>query len=242
MITEAEDGRVTLLCEYFGHFSTPVIILSVCQGPHEDEIACRNSPIVIFINDAFPQSETSNALRYAKTWSCARVCNERSRSSANRPREEGKHSSEYSGLSDDWTWTTRTLLRDTLLIIEGTAVLDRKSSQAHKAEDPTTCRHPRKSSSSLSLPTPTHPKPFPPGSGLDLTACSSATLEHNALFLSRSWSTSPLGPIDAWDSQLRGIVQIMMASPFPVLVSYGPEYVLLYNEPYSKVIGKKHPS
>lgn len=34
----------------------------------------------------------------------------------------------------------------------------------------------------------------------------------------------------------------MMASPFPVLVSYGPEYVLLYNEPYSKVIGKKHPS
>jgi hypothetical protein len=33
----------------------------------------------------------------------------------------------------------------------------------------------------------------------------------------------------------------MMASPFPVLLSYGPEYVLLYNEPYSKVIGSKHP-
>lgn len=32
-----------------------------------------------------------------------------------------------------------------------------------------------------------------------------------------------------------------MATPFPVLISFGPEYVLLYNEPYSKVIGTKHP-
>jgi hypothetical protein len=75
-----------------------------------------------------------------------------------------------------------------------------------------------------------------------LTAYPAAALEHNALFLSRPWATSPLGPIDTWDAQLRAMVQIMMASPFPVLISYGPEYVLLYNEPYSKVIGQKHPS
>lgn len=120
-----------------------------------------------------------------------------------------------------------------MLVIEGTAVSNILQSTTTKA--PTSDR-------TLLLPTPTDPKPFPLGSGLDLTAYPTAALEHNALFLSRSWSTSPLGPVSTWDAQLRGIVQIMMASPFPVLVSYGPEYVLLYNEPYSKVIGTKHPS
>jgi hypothetical protein len=234
MITEAEDVRVALLCEYFAHSPNPIIVLSVCRELHEDGNACQNSPIVIFANHAFPQSDKLNALRHAETWSC----NDRSRSSETM-REEEKDLSEHRGLSDDWTWTTRTLLLDTLLVVEGTPLLDQSPSLARKAEP---LNHAYKPASSLCLPTPTDPKPFPSGSGLDLTACSTATLEHNALFLSRSWSTSPLGPIDTWDAQLRGLVQIIMASPFPVLVSYGPEYVLLYNEPYSKVIGQKHPS
>lgn len=238
---EAEDVRVALLCEYLSHLPHPVVVLSVCGEFHEDGNACQNSPIVIFNNHAFPQSETSNALRHAEAWKCARVGNGRSRSPEGMSGEEEMDLSEHRGLSDDWTWTTRTLLGDTLLVVEGTPALKTSPSFARKAEPPTNRKH-ASISSSLSLPTPTHPKPFPPGSGLDLTASSTATLEHNALFLSRPWSTSPLGPIDTWDAQLRGLVQIIMAAPFPVLVSYGPEYVLLYNEPYSKVIGKKHPS
>lgn len=89
------------------------------------------------------------------------------------------------------------------------------------------------------LPTPTHPRFHSDNSDL---AYPPSSLEHNALFLSRPWADSPLGPIHSWSAQLRGQVQLMMASPFPVLLSYGPEYVLLYNEPYSKVIGKKHPA
>jgi len=242
MITEAEDVRVALLCEYLGQLPNPVVVLSVCEEFHEDGNACRNSPIVIFHNHAFSPSENSNALRHAETWKNARVGNGRLKPSEGMSGEEEMGSSEHRGLSDDWTWTTRTLLGDTLLVVEGTPALKPSPSFARKAEPPTTRKHASKSSSSLSLPTPTHPKPFPVGSGLDLTASSTATLEHNALFLSRPWSTSPLGPIDTWDAQLRGLVQIIMAAPFPVLVSYGPEYVLLYNEPYSKVIGKKHPS
>jgi hypothetical protein len=95
---------------------------------------------------------------------------------------------------------------------------------------------------SLLLPTPWDPKPYPQIGGPDLTSLPRAALEHNELFLSLSWAAGPLGPITEWSDQLRGLVQIMMTSPFPVLISYGPEYVLLYNEPYSKDIGRKHPT
>jgi hypothetical protein len=240
MIKEAGDIRVALLCEYLANLSNPVVVLSACRENHDDGNACRDPPIVIFNNDAFPPSEKEHALRHAESWRSARVWD--STSSECTPHVEGNMSSKHTGLSNDWSWTTRTLHEDTVLVIEGTAICDPIPSPVRKVEPPAPCKYASQSSSSLSLPTPTNPKPFPLGSGLDLTAYPTAALEHNALFLSRPWSTSPLGPVDTWDAQLRGIVQIMMASPFPVLVSYGPEFVLLYNEPYSKVIGTKHPS
>ena len=242
MITEVEDVRVALLCEYLACLSNPVIVLSVCQDHSDDVNDCRKSPIALFSNNAFPPSEKKEVLLHAESWTCGRGGNKRSRSSEDIKRNEGKCLSEHRGLSDCWTWTTRILLSGTVLVIEGTNVSNQNLTTSGNAEQSTSLEHASKTSSSLSLPTPTNPTPFPLESGLDPTAYSSAALEHNALFLSLPWSASPLGPIDTWDNQLRGIVQIMMASPFPVLVSYGPEYVLLYNEPYSKVIGKKHPS
>jgi hypothetical protein len=242
MITEAGDVRVALLCEYFACLPNPVVVLSVCREHLDNGNACRNSPIILFQNTAFPPSEKQHALLHAESWSCNVIWKERSKSLESLPRVEGEGLLEHRGSSDDWTWTTRTLLHDTVLVIEGNAVPSQIPPLVRSAEVPTSNKPVSESSISLSLPTPTHPKPFPPGSGLDLTAYPTAALEHNALFLSLPWSSSPLGSIDTWDIQLRCIVQIMMASPFPVLVSYGPEYVLLYNEPYSKVIGRKHPS
>lgn len=126
-------------------------------------------------------------------------------------------------------WIVRRLKNDTIITIE--------------AGTPSPAIRPSQDDSSLPLllPTPARPTPFPTLSGKDLTSYPPATLQHNELFLAVPWSDTPLGPIHTWSAQLRGIVQTMMASPFPVLVSYGPEYVLLYNEPYSKVIGLKHP-
>jgi len=242
MITDATDVRVALLCEYFARLLNPVVVLSVCQEQHDDGKACRDSRIIVYTNDAFPASETQHALRHAEPWSCSRRPDDSSRVDASFTRGEGEYLSGLNGWASDWTWTTRTLMGGTVLVIEGTAVPTRHRSSAREADPSVPRQIAAKPSPSLSLPTPTHPKPFPSRSGSDLTACPAAALEHNALFLSLPWSTSALGHIDTWDTQLRGIVQIMMASPFPVLISYGPEYVLLYNEPYSKVIGAKHPS
>jgi len=239
MITEAEDVRVALLCEYFANLPNPVIVLSVCRGNHDDGTACRHSPIVIFSNSAFPQGEKQHALLYAESCNRVRFWVEGSTTSQSQSGTEGNNLLGNSGLSEDWNWTARTLLNGTVLVVEGLAVSNSDFPVHRNAERSKSTTQPP---CSLVLPTPINPKPFPLGFGLDLTSYPTAALEHNALFLSLSWSTSPLGPIDTWDAQLRGTVQTMMASPFPVLVSYGPEYVLLYNEPYSKVIGTKHPS
>ncbi|KAL7266800.1 hypothetical protein RUND412_010636 [Rhizina undulata] len=55
------------------------------------------------------------------------------------------------------------------------------------------------------------------------------------------WSATALGPQESWDSTLKTFVNMALASPFPVLLSWGKEMTLLYNLPYANVTGKKHP-
>ncbi|CAE6413645.1 unnamed protein product [Rhizoctonia solani] len=62
-----------------------------------------------------------------------------------------------------------------------------------------------------------------------------------ALFESHPWETTPLGHRSTWSERLRTSVNIMQTSPHPTALWWGPEYVLLYNDEYSKMIGHKHP-
>lgn len=55
------------------------------------------------------------------------------------------------------------------------------------------------------------------------------------------WASTPLGPMDSWDSDLRAICNQIMVSPHPCAVYWGPEYVAIYNEPYTLIAGEKHP-
>ena len=55
------------------------------------------------------------------------------------------------------------------------------------------------------------------------------------------WDRTPLGPMNGWDLAVQATVDLMLASPVPMALTYGDTYVLLYNDAYADVIGTKHP-
>lgn len=55
------------------------------------------------------------------------------------------------------------------------------------------------------------------------------------------WSTTVLGPVEQWPVSLRACVRIVLGSGHPMLISWGPDYTMLYNDAYGVVVGNKHP-
>jgi hypothetical protein len=55
------------------------------------------------------------------------------------------------------------------------------------------------------------------------------------------WSTTVLGPVEQWPQSLRACVRIVLGSGRPMLISWGPDYTMLYNDAYGVVVGNKHP-
>src|SRR4029079_12260936 len=56
------------------------------------------------------------------------------------------------------------------------------------------------------------------------------------------WAATPLGPLADWPQSLRSAVGMMLASRAQVILFWGPEFVVLYNDAYRPVFGGKHPS
>jgi len=55
------------------------------------------------------------------------------------------------------------------------------------------------------------------------------------------WSENPLGTPETWSEALRTALRIALASRFPMLLWWGPEYISLYNDAYIPILGQKHP-
>jgi DNA-binding NtrC family response regulator/signal transduction histidine kinase len=55
------------------------------------------------------------------------------------------------------------------------------------------------------------------------------------------WSATVLGPVEQWPESLRACVRIVLGSGYPMLISWGPDYTMLYNDAYGVVVGTKHP-
>ena len=55
------------------------------------------------------------------------------------------------------------------------------------------------------------------------------------------WSKTPVGPIHSWPQSLRTAVSVCVHSRFPILIWWGPELVMLYNDAYRPILGAKHP-
>ncbi|NVZ13728.1 MULTISPECIES: ATP-binding protein [unclassified Pseudomonas] len=55
------------------------------------------------------------------------------------------------------------------------------------------------------------------------------------------WSTTDLGPMSAWPSSLTSAVQMMLASPMPMVMLWGHAGYMIYNDSYSVFAGGRHP-
>jgi signal transduction histidine kinase len=66
--------------------------------------------------------------------------------------------------------------------------------------------------------------------------------EMGALMRSIDWAESSLGPIASWPQSLRTSVSTMLRSPYPIILFWGPELRMLYNDPFRPILGSKHPA
>jgi PAS domain S-box-containing protein len=57
-----------------------------------------------------------------------------------------------------------------------------------------------------------------------------------------SWERTSLGPLTDWSQSLRTTVDLVLGSPMPMVILYGPDLVQIYNDAYSDVMGSKHPA
>jgi len=55
------------------------------------------------------------------------------------------------------------------------------------------------------------------------------------------WASTAIGPREAWPQSLRTSVSICVASRFPILIWWGPDLTMIYNDAYSVMLGDKHP-
>jgi serine phosphatase RsbU (regulator of sigma subunit)/anti-sigma regulatory factor (Ser/Thr protein kinase) len=62
-----------------------------------------------------------------------------------------------------------------------------------------------------------------------------------ALVHAHDWSGTSLGPITGWDPAIRAAIELMLASPVPMMLTYGPDCLVLYNDAYADVLGDLHP-
>ncbi|HMH68613.1 MAG TPA: HWE histidine kinase domain-containing protein [Pinirhizobacter sp.] len=55
------------------------------------------------------------------------------------------------------------------------------------------------------------------------------------------WAATSLGPIDSWPSSLRTATAMLLASPAPMVMAWGSEARLIYNDGYALFAGERHP-
>ncbi len=61
------------------------------------------------------------------------------------------------------------------------------------------------------------------------------------LIAALDWSRTPLGPIDRWPQSLKTATALMLRSPVPMVMLWGVDGMMLYNDAYSAFAGGRHP-
>jgi hypothetical protein len=62
------------------------------------------------------------------------------------------------------------------------------------------------------------------------------------LVLEHDWATTELGPQVDWSPTLSTVVSFCLNSRFPILLMWGPELVMIYNDAYAPLLGARHPA
>jgi len=55
------------------------------------------------------------------------------------------------------------------------------------------------------------------------------------------WSSTALGPIESWSKELLTIVNLTLCSPSPARAMWGEDFILIYNDAYRPIPGRRHP-
>jgi hypothetical protein len=65
--------------------------------------------------------------------------------------------------------------------------------------------------------------------------------ELGALIRRFDWSQTSLGPLFGWPLSLRTVTSLLLLSPVPIVLLWGEEGVMIYNDAYSVFAGGRHP-
>jgi PAS domain S-box-containing protein len=55
------------------------------------------------------------------------------------------------------------------------------------------------------------------------------------------WAATPLGAIECWPQSLKTATGLLLQSPVPIVMLWGPDGVMIYNDAYSVFAGGRHP-
>ena len=61
------------------------------------------------------------------------------------------------------------------------------------------------------------------------------------LIAEREWSATVLGSLETWSESFRTAISILLRSPVPMVMLWGEDGVMLYNDAYSVFAGGRHP-
>jgi PAS domain-containing protein len=57
----------------------------------------------------------------------------------------------------------------------------------------------------------------------------------------KDWSKSSIGPITNWPIELKISLNLLLSSPMPSSLYWGPEYIMFYNDDFKPLLGDRHP-
>ncbi len=66
--------------------------------------------------------------------------------------------------------------------------------------------------------------------------------EMGARIVEFDWASTPLGPLRDWPQSLKTITGFLVKSPVPLVLLWGPDGIMIYNDAYSVFAGARHPA
>ncbi|KAM0719598.1 hypothetical protein Q7P37_003728 [Cladosporium fusiforme] len=65
--------------------------------------------------------------------------------------------------------------------------------------------------------------------------------DHVAFVRGHDWASTELGPMSSWSLELRRLVNMCLVDPRPAAVWWTKSRIIIYNERYATILGKRHP-
>jgi PAS domain S-box-containing protein len=62
-----------------------------------------------------------------------------------------------------------------------------------------------------------------------------------ALIAQFDWATTGVGPVAAWPQCLKDATSLLLQSPIPIVLFWGGDGTMIYNDAYARLIGHRHP-